>query len=144
MNTLKKTIATAAAVFSAVCLMACGGSSTSSTAASEDVWSGSWQDSTGQRATMDITAADSGYDVVITWSSSSTEATVWTLSAESTDDSTLSYTGKCATNEYGSDGTVSAETVVYEDGSGTLTLSDGVITVTGDDELASCTFEKVE
>lgn len=88
---------------------------------------GAWQDRVSQRATMNLLEQEymSAYTATISWGSSATETTVWTLPCAYDEQThTLTYTGGTKENlTFSEDGAETAETV-WNDSEGTLRIND--------------------
>ncbi len=111
-------------------------------------FTGGWQDSTSQRATMDITS-DRGiyYNIEINWGSSAMENTVWhfTGTYDSKRNGIVYSSGQRIEETYLEEGEEPKTEIVYEDGSGLISLKDGKLYWQDDKEDvgAECVFEKI-
>ena len=106
---------------------------------------GSYQDSTSQRATMEVDAEEDKAEITVHWSSGATEYTTWTMTVTQGEDGLLNYTD-CVKKTVTNEGDKESETTEYENGTGYFELSeDGRLYWTGASETdcASCVFERV-
>jgi predicted small lipoprotein YifL len=90
------------------------------------------------RASMTVEAADAkdGAKVTVTWSSSAAEHSEWAMTGTfDADKLTITYDDCVRTDVvFNEDGSVKSENVVYENGKGTITFSDGEkLSLTWDD-----------
>ena len=88
------------------------------------------------RASMQVECSgQSGANIAITWGSSASENSVWTIVGDFDPDTlTVTYSDAVKTNfVYNSDGSVKSEEVEYSDGSGRIVFHEG--------EQLSCTWE---
>ena len=92
------------------------------------------------RASIEVGATDQidGVKITVTWGSSAWEHSEWVMTGRfDTETLTVAY-DDCVRTDYvfKEDGSVDTETVVYEDGTGTITFSDeDGLTLTWDDEM---------
>lgn len=108
--------------------------------------SGSYSDSFSQRAELFASAGDDALYLNISWSSSADEVSMWSMSAQFTDNNKLSYSD-CA---YGTLSFAEDPEGEYKEisvgGTGYFTVSDGKLLWDGAEEdwCQDCVFEKVE
>lgn len=92
------------------------------------------------RASIEVGATDQidGVKITVTWGSSASEHSEWVMTGRfDTETLTVAY-ADCVRTDYvfKEDGSVDTETVVYENGTGTITFSDeDGLTLTWDDEM---------
>lgn len=111
---------------------------------------GEWMDNYSQRCKMTITSADGvNFKIDINWGSSAWENTHWTFDGKyNASKHGLEYTGSCIEEVYAQDAgdnAAATETVTYSDGTGLLTLKDGLMYWQNDKEDTGnqCFFQKL-
>lgn len=102
-------------------------------------YQGSYQDSVSQRAMADVVETSEGYNIVVSWSSSATEYTTWTMDAQLNGDK-LEYKGELIEKHNGDDVETTASNNV-----GYFEIVDGKLCWTGAalEECQTCVFEKI-
>ena len=105
--------------------------------------SGNYQDSTSQRATAKVFDNGETLDIIVRWSSSATETTMWDMVCNNEGDK-LTYTNCKKSNVTYDENGESTEEVEYENGEGFFTLEDGKLLWNGasEENCAACVFEK--
>lgn len=108
-------------------------------------YAGEYQDLFSQRATLTAEDLGDALKIMVHWSSSATEASIWTMTAKFTSSDKLSYTD-C---EYGivvfDDDDNDSYTKEYEAAEGYFTVTDGKLFWDGaaDESCRDCIFEKI-
>ena len=105
--------------------------------------SGNYQDSVSQRATAKVFDNGETLDIIVRWSSSATETTMWDMVCNNEGDK-LTYTNCKKSNVTYDENGESTEDVEYENGEGYFTLEDGKLLWNGasEENCAACVFEK--
>jgi len=107
---------------------------------------GEWQDQTSQRAMLDVKANETGAEFTVSWGSSASETTTWTMNVTVAEDGLIYYNDCTKINHiFDEDGEETVE-IIYTDGSGNFELGseDGYLYWTGaeEEECATCVFVK--
>ncbi|MBQ6496912.1 MAG: hypothetical protein IJI74_07075 [Firmicutes bacterium] len=136
---MKKRFIILLAMFMAFAMAACGSSDTKD--ASDDGQNPVMNfigDYCWERADVHVEAGEGNLAMItVTWGGSAFESAQWTMSGDlDTDALTVKYSDCVKTNVvYDDDGNVTSEKVEYENGTGTITFSDGEnLTLTWDDD----------
>ena len=108
-----------------------------------DSLSGNYQDSYSQRAVAKVYDNGEEAEIIISWSSSATERTVWEMNAEKDGDK-LTYTDCKKTDFTADENGEGAGKVEYENGEGYFTVKDGKLLWDGaaEEDCTSCVFER--
>lgn len=109
-------------------------------------YSGKWGDSYSQRAFMNITKSGDAYCVSISWASSASETTMWTMTARDAEGGSIfSNDCVCVVESYLDDGSVTS-VELYRNGMHQMYIEDGILY--WDDFVegagANCTFERID
>ena len=107
---------------------------------------GEYIDGYSQRAVAVVTAEDKSAQIIVSWSSSVKETTVWTMNVKFSGDSKLEYKDCLAEEVVYDDQGKEIRTEIYKDGTGYFELQDGKLAWTGavDDGCKDCIFELMQ
>lgn len=107
--------------------------------------SGSYQDSTSQRATMEISKYDEYYDIIVSWPDSSNQLTMWSISG-TLEDNKINYRGEDISKySYDSEGNEEYLDSTAINNVGYFEIKDEKLywTGAGQDNCKDCVFEKI-
>lgn len=108
---------------------------------------GQYYDAYSQRATMSVEAdGANGVKLLVSWSSSASETTEWTMTARITEDGLLTYKDCVCSNIVTAEDGTQTVAIVSTDGEGWFTFDGDKLCWTGttDESCVDCVFEKAQ
>ena len=119
------------------------------TGGGNDAFAGTWVETVAHRATIEITAKDSGYTIHVEWPGSASERTVWEIPDavyDSGKDALVYKDGQMLKRTYKEDGTYEDATIYIEE-SGTISVKNDTLTWHRDSDdptVGEVTFNKAK